>query len=68
MLPHFREGVAYYFAHTDEMLIRGLSFWLLAAVLLLMLVGGQMMRRRLKIWLRPPKDVADAADETPRSA
>ncbi len=68
VLPHFREGVAYYFAHSDEMLIKGLSFWLLAAVLLLLFVGGQMMRRRLKIWLRPPKDVTDADDETPNPA
>ncbi len=68
VLPHFRDGVASYFAHADEMLIRGLSFWLLAAVLLLMFAGGQLMRRRIKACLRPPKDVTDADDETPNPA
>jgi hypothetical protein len=63
VLPHFRDGVAYYFAHTDEVLIRGLFFWLLAAVFLLMFVGGQMMRRRIKQWLRPPV-AEDTDDET----
>lgn len=65
VLPHYREGVTWYFAHSDEMLIRGLSFWLLAAVVLLLFVGGQMIRRRLKQWLKPP--VVDAEDETARS-
>ena len=49
--PHFHHGVAYYFAHTDETLIRALAFWLLAGVLLLMFAAGQMMRRRLIQWL-----------------
>jgi hypothetical protein len=62
VLPHYRNGVTWYFAHSDEMLIRGLSFWLLAAVILLLFVGGQMIRRRLKQWLKPP--VVDADDET----
>jgi len=61
VLPHFREGMAYYFAHSDEMMIRGLSLWLLAAVILLMFVGGQMLRRRLKQWLKPP--VTEASDD-----
>ncbi|MDV6332699.1 hypothetical protein [Asticcacaulis sp. 201] len=52
--PHFHNGIAYYFAHTDETLIRALSFWLLAGVLLLMFAAGQMMRRRLMQWLKPP--------------
>jgi hypothetical protein len=65
--PHFRDGVAWYFSHTDEMLIRGLSFWLLAGVILLMFVGGQIMRRRIKAMLRPPKEEA-ADDETPKPA
>lgn len=67
VLPHFHDGAVWYFAHSDEMLIRGLSFWLLAAVILLMFVGGQMMRRRIKAWLRPPKDI-EAEDETIRPA
>ena len=54
VLPHYRDGVTWYFAHSDEMLIRGLSFWLLAGVLLLMFVGGQMIRRPLKKVLKPP--------------
>ena len=69
--PHFRDGVAWYFTHSDEMLIRGLFFWLLAAVILLMFVGGQMMRRRIKAMLRPPKDLAKeeaSDDETPKPA
>ena len=65
--PHFRDGVAWYFSHTDEMLIRGLSFWLLAGVILLMFVSGQIMRRRIKAMLRPPKEEA-ADDETPKPA
>jgi succinate dehydrogenase/fumarate reductase cytochrome b subunit len=65
VLPHYRDGVAWYFAHSDEMLIRGLSLWLLAAVLLLMFVGGQVIRRRLKQWLKPPVTV-DTDDETAR--
>ncbi len=69
VLPHFREGVGYYFAHSDEMLIRGLSFWLLAAVILLLFVAGQMMRRRIKQWLRPPMTAPAETDEsaTPQS-
>ena len=62
VLPHYRNGVTWYFAHSDEMLIRGLSFWLLAAVILLLFVGGQIIRRRLKQWLKPP--VTEADDET----
>lgn len=67
VLPHFRDGVAYYFAHTDEMLIKGLSLWLLAAIILLLFVAGQLMRRRLKQWLKPPV-TEDAEDETIRLA
>ena len=65
--PHFHEGTVWYFAHSDEVLIRGLFFWLLAGVILLMFVGGQMMRRRIKAMLRPPKEEA-ADDETPKPA
>ncbi|MFT4076433.1 MAG: hypothetical protein QM647_12985 [Asticcacaulis sp.] len=54
VLPHYRDGVTWYFAHADETLIKGLSFWLLAGVILLMFVGGQMLRRPLKQWLRRP--------------
>lgn len=67
--PHFRDGVGYYFARGDEMIIRGLSFWLMAGIILFMFMAGHMMRRRLKIMLRPPKDpepvVTDEADDTP---
>jgi hypothetical protein len=55
VLPHYRNGLTWYFAHSDEMLIRGLSFWLLAAVILLLFVGGQMIRRPLKQVLKPPQ-------------
>jgi hypothetical protein len=66
--PHFRDGIGYYFARGDEMMIRGLSFWLMAAIILLMFMAGHMMRRRLKIMLRPPRDpepVAEEAGEKP---
>lgn len=67
--PHFRDRVGYYFSHSDEMIIRGLSFWLLAGVILFMFMAGHMMRRRLKQMLRPPHDPApvgtDDADDTP---
>lgn len=67
--PHFRDGVGYYFARSDEMIIRGLSFWLMAAIILFMFMAGHMMRRRLKIMLRPPRDpepvVTNEADTTP---
>jgi hypothetical protein len=54
VLPHYREGLVWYFAHADETLIKGLSFWLLAGVLLLLFAGGQMLRRPLKQFLKPP--------------
>lgn len=68
--PHFRDGVGYYFARGDEMIIRGLSFWLMAGIILFMFMAGHMMRRQLKRALRPPKDpepvvTTDEADNTP---
>ncbi|CAL4868588.1 hypothetical protein MMA231_02876 [Asticcacaulis sp. MM231] len=67
--PHFRDGVGSYFTRGDEMVIRGLSFWLMAAIILFMFMAGHMMRRRLKIMLRPPRDpqpvVTEDAGTTP---
>ena len=66
--PRYHDGVTWYFAHADEVILKGLFFWLLSGVLLLMFLGGMMLRRRVKIWLRPPRDVArvstDGDDET----
>lgn len=71
VLPHYRDGLTWYFAHADEMLIRGLYFWLLAGVLLLMFVGGQILRRPLKRLLRPPEvppaDGGNAGDDQIRT-
>ena len=60
---HFRDGIGHYFSHADENLIRGLSFWLMAAVILLLFAGGQMMRRQLKQMLRPPPDPEPVPEE-----
>jgi len=63
--PHYSNGVAWYFSHADETLIRALSFWLMAGVILLIFVGGQMMRRPLKQMLRPPPEVVKADGDEP---
>ncbi len=57
--PHRFFGDTWYFAHSDEAMINGLSGWLLAATLLLIFQLGRIFRRPLKRMLTLPEDRVD---------
>ncbi|MGA9658083.1 MAG: hypothetical protein WBQ60_03160 [Asticcacaulis sp.] len=63
ILPHYKDGISYYFAHSDEALIRIFALGLMLGLIALILSSVYALRRPLMRKLQPPEDEAAPPDQ-----